>query len=202
MASEIEIINGALIRLGQAPIVSLDEESKEAVYSKQMIGTELQELLAEADWFCAYETVSLVKIDETPAGFKYAYQLPNDCLRPVKIELDDNPFFFNQLSYDESYNSRQSAYRIQKRKLCTNAESVVLGYVSSIKVSEMDPTLASVFILKLAAALSFALTASTTNAQFQEQLYRDKLKKAKGKNALLMQQYHKEAEANRVRRLG
>ena len=49
MASELEIINGALIRLGQAPIVSLDEESKEAVYAKQVIVTEFQELLAETD---------------------------------------------------------------------------------------------------------------------------------------------------------
>ena len=202
MASEIEIINGALIRLGQAPIVSLDEDSKEAVYSKQMIGTEFAELLAEADWFCAYDTVSLVKVDETPAGFQYAYQLPTDCVRPVRIELDGNPFFFNQLSYDESYNSSQSAYMIRKKTLCTNASNVTLGYISNIKYSEMDPTLAAVFILKLAAALSFSLTSSTTNAQLQEQLYRDKLKKAKGKNALLMQQYHKEVEANRVRRNG
>lgn len=202
MASEIEIINGALIRLGQAPIVSVDEDSKEAVYAKQVIVTEFQELLAETDWHCAYDTVKLVKVDGTPAGFQYAYQLPSECIRPVKIELDGNPFFFNQLTYDESYNSDQSAYAIRKKTLCTNASEVVLGYISNIKYSEMDATLAAVFIMKLAAALSFSLTSSTTNAQLQEQLYRDKLKKAKAKNALLMQQYHKEVEAVRVRRNG
>ena len=200
MASQIEIINGALIRLGQAPIVSLDEDSKEAVYSKQIMDTEFAELLAEADWHCAYETAALVKLSEKPVGFKYAYQLPNDCVRPVKIELDCNPFFLNQTSYADTSSSSQSAYRIEKRKLCTDSEDVVLGYVSKIGVSEMDPTLASTFILKMASALSFSLTASTTNAQLQEQQYRAKLKTTKGKNALQMAQLHKDAEAIRVRR--
>lgn len=200
MASQIEIINGALIRLGQAPIVSLSEDSKEAVYAKQIMDTEFEELLAEADWHCAYSTSALVKLSEDPVGFKYAYQLPNDCVRPVKIELDCNPFFLNQTSYGDTANSSQSAYRIEKRKLCTDAEDVVLGYVSKIGVSEMDPTLASTFILKMAAALSYSLTASTTNAQLQDQLYRAKLKTTKGKNALQMAQLHKDAEAVRVRR--
>ena len=201
MASRIEIINGALIRLGQAPIVSEDEDSKEAVYSKQIMDTEFAELLAEADWHCAYSTASLVKLAEDPVGFKYAYQLPNDCVRPVKIELDCNPFFLNQTSYGDTASSSQSAYRIEKRKLCTDAEDVVLGYVSKIGVSEMDPTLAATFILKMAAALSYSLTASTTNAQLQDQLYRAKLKTTKGKNALQMAQLHKDAEAIRVRRV-
>jgi len=200
MASQIEIINGALIRLGQAPIVSLDEDSKEAVYAKQLMDTEFAELLAEADWHCAYETVALVKIAKKPAGFKYAYQLPNDCVRPVKIELDTEPFFLNSENYSDTRSSQRSCYRIEKRTLCTDAEDVVLGYVSKIGVSEMDPTLAATFILKMAAALSYSLTASTTNAQLQEQQYQAKLKKTKGKNALQMAQLHKDAEAIRVRR--
>jgi len=200
MASQIEIINGALIRLGQAPIVSLTEDSKEAVYAKQLMDTEFAELLAEADWHCAYETAQLVKLATKPVGFRYAYQLPNDCIRPVKIELDTEPFFLNQTNYDDMANSKRSYYTIIKRNLCTDAEDVVLGYVSNIGVSDMDPPLASTFILKMAAALSFSLTASTTNAQLQEQLYRAKLKTTKGKNALLMAQLHKDSEAIRVRR--
>lgn len=202
MASKTDIVNAALIRLGQAPVSSLDEGSKEAVYAKQIFDTELEELLAEGMWYCAYTTVPLAKLTVVPSNFSYAYQLPNNCITPVRIELDNQPFFFNQLTYNESALSRQSAYRIEKNRLCTNASSVTLGYISRIAASALDANLTGVFITKLALALSYSLTASNTNVQLIDAEYKRKLKAAKGKNALLMQQYHADVAAIQARRVG
>lgn len=198
--SETEVTNAALVKLGQAPVSSLEEDSKEAIYAKAIMAAELGELLAEADWYCAYVTVPLVKLAEKPVNFEYAYALPTDCVKPVKIELDGYPFFLNNLTYDQSSKSRSSSFKIEKKKLLTNTESVVFGYVSRVNVSELDDTLTGVFVTKLALALSYSLTASNTNSQIHEAAYNRKLKIAKGKNAVLMQQFHEEVEAIRVRR--
>jgi len=77
MASKISIISGAAVRLGNDPVISLDEGSKAATVGSNLYDTVLESLLAAHRWRFATGKKDLDLLADTPLNeWQYAYQLP------------------------------------------------------------------------------------------------------------------------------
>ncbi len=93
MASEVDICNKALLSLGAAQIISLDDPTTEGALCKQLYADLRDAVLQAHDWSFAVERVNLPKSGSDPT-FRYAnaYPLPARVLyvsEVNKIERND-----------------------------------------------------------------------------------------------------------------
>jgi hypothetical protein len=189
--SLIELVNAALVSIGQEPVVSLetnDASSSTVVSVKALVYMVKRELLRSNDWNCARTTAKLAKLkDGVNRGWQYAYVIPEEpeCLRIVQISVDDGETF---IDLDEYYNRnngpKESLFDVDGTILLSNADSVYIKYIADIDPAKFDPTLASAFVAQLATELSYALPASVSLAEFKTKDARKKLRQARALNAL------------------
>src|SRR5215475_7420763 len=105
--SNVDIVNMALIRLGQATIDAFDQENDTARAASVLYFRNRDALLRKIPWNFARKWVSLAQLNTAPVGldiitpsdrgtgqvnFGYAYQLPNDCLRVHRFSPKDMPW--------------------------------------------------------------------------------------------------------------
>lgn len=82
MASEVEICNRALQKLGAKRIVALTENSPNARSCNFAYEIIRDAELRKHPWSCAIKRASLAKLSDNPAfGKDYQYQLPTDFIR-------------------------------------------------------------------------------------------------------------------------
>lgn len=88
MASEVEICNSALIKLGDDTITSLTDDSKRARLCNAQFARLRDEVLRAHPWNFAIRRASLAKLSQAPAfEFAAAFRLPEDpyCLRVLLL---------------------------------------------------------------------------------------------------------------------
>jgi hypothetical protein len=163
MASTVDICNGALNQLGATTILSLTEDSKNARLCNSRYTQVRDGLFRTHPWNCLQKRVELAADTDAPAwGFSYAYTLPADCLRLLRI-LD--------------YNSN---YKVEGRKILSNTSSMKILYIGRITdPNEYDELLRETLSASLAADIAFAVTSNNTTATNMYNLFQDKLKDAR-----------------------
>ena len=163
MASIVGICNGALNQLGATTILSLTEDSKNARLCNSRYTQVRDALFRTHPWNCLQKRIQIAADSTAPAwGFTYAYTLPADCLRLLKI-----------LDYD-------SNYKVEGRKVLSNTETMKILYVSRvIDPNEYDELLRETLSASLSADIAFAVTSNNTTSQNMYQLYQEKLKDAR-----------------------
>ncbi len=186
----IELVNAALVRIGQEPIVSLD--NNEAVSStvttvRATVNITKRDMLRSNDWNCARLTAKLAQVtDKKGMGWDYVYQLPTspECLRVVQVSIDGGETY---IDCDEYYNHnkgpRESLFDLEEDFLLSNSDSVWIKYTADIDPAKFDASFASAFVAQLAADLAYALPASTTLAEYLQRVARQKLRSARSTNA-------------------
>lgn len=124
-SSPVEICNSALLKLGAERINALSENNKRARLCNERFDALRKEVLRAHPWNFAIRRANLARLSTTPEyEYNFEYQLPTDCLRVLETEADkDNP------SGDILGNS-YTKYKIEGRKLLTNASGVAKGYCS------------------------------------------------------------------------
>ena len=163
MASIVEICNGSLNQLGATTILSLTEDSKNARLCNSRFTQVRDAVFRSHPWNCLQKRVELAADTTAPAwGFSYAYTLPADCLRLLKI-----------LDYD-------SNYKVEGRKILSNTSSMKILYIGRITdPNEYDELLRETLSASLAADIAFAVTSNNTTATNMYNLFQDKLKDAR-----------------------
>ena len=163
MASIVGICNGALNQLGATTILSLTEDSKNARLCNSRFTQVRDALFRTHPWNCLQKRIQIAADSTAPAwGFKFAYTLPADCLRLLKI-----------LDYD-------SNYKVEGRKVLSNTETMKILYVSRvIDPNEYDELLRETLSASLSADIAFAVTSNNTTSQNMYQLYQEKLRDAR-----------------------
>jgi hypothetical protein len=163
MASVVDICNGALNQLGATTIISLSEDSKNARLCNARYTQIRDAVFRSHPWNCLQKRVEIAVDTVSPAwGFTYAYTLPADCLRLLKI-----------LDYD-------SNYKVEGRKILTNSSSMKILYIARITdPNEYDELLRETLSASLGADISFAITSNNQTAQNMYQLFQDKLRDAR-----------------------
>jgi hypothetical protein len=163
MASTVEICNGALNQLGATTILSLTEDSKNARLCNQRYTQVRDGVFRSHPWNCLQKRIELAADTTAPAwGFSFAYTLPSDCLRLLRI-----------LDYD-------SNYKVEGRKILSNTSSMKILYVSRVTdANEYDELLRETLSAALGADIAFGVTSNNQTAQNMYQLFQDKLKDAR-----------------------
>ena len=163
MASTVDICNGALNQLGATTILSLTEDSKNASLCNQRYTQVRDSVFRSHPWNCLQKRIELAADTTAPAwGFSYAYTLPSDCLRLLRI-----------LDYD-------SNYKVEGRKILSNTSSMKILYVSRVTdANEYDELLRETLSAALGADIAFGVTSNNQTAQNMYQLFQDKLRDAR-----------------------
>lgn len=156
-SSEVAIANRALAYLGAASIMSLDDDADRAAKVKAALPFAQDAVLRQYPWNSATRRAVLpALLDGPPYEFRYAYQLPVDCLRVVALDGDVVPGI---------------KWRIEGRALFTDAgPPLKLRYIARVTdVALLDPMLADAIAARVAADVAFAIT---QNAGLAEQMTR------------------------------
>ena len=163
MASVVDICNGALNQLGATTILSLTEDSKNARLCNSRYTQIRDALFRTHPWNCLQKRIALAADTTAPAwGFSYAYTLPADCLRLLRI-----------LDYD-------SNYKVEGRKILSNTSSMKILYVGRITdPNEYDELLRETLSASLGADIAFGVTSNNQTATNMYNLFQDKLKDAR-----------------------
>ena len=163
MASTVDICNGALNQLGATTILSLTEDSKNARLCNSRFTQVRDGVFRSHPWNCLQKRIELAQDTTAPAwGFKYAYTLPADCLRLLRI-----------LDFD-------SNYKVEGRKILSNTETMKILYVSRVTdPNEYDESLRETLSAALGADIAFAVTSNNQTASNMYNLFQDKLKDAR-----------------------
>lgn len=205
--SQIDLINSALISIGQEPIVSLDvtdDISPVVVAVKTKVDLVRRKLLRMNDWNCARRTAKLAQIspEKNITGWDYVYTLPLDpeCLRVVQISVDGGKSYIDLDNY-YNYNTgpRDAFFDIEGTQLMSNAAEVFIKYTADIDVALFDSTLAPAYVAMLAAELTYCLPASVSLGEYMVKLARTELKNAKSLNARERNLHRPEGEVLGIR---
>jgi len=169
MASEVQICNLALSKLGEEPIISLTEDSKSGRACNLIYADTRDNLLRSHPWNFATVRQSLALLTTTPAyEFNYEYQLPVNCLKVLKMDPEGNDITF----------------KVEGRKLLTDEKPVNILYIARIvDPSQFDSLFIEVLSAKLASELAVTLTESINLADFLNQKYEIALSSARGMDA-------------------
>ena len=163
MASVVDICNGALNQLGASTILSLTEDSKNARLCNSRYTQVRDALFRTHPWNCLQTRLELAASSDSPAwGFTYAYTLPANCLRLLRV-----------LDYD-------SNYKVEGRKILSNASTMKILYISRITdPNEYDELLRETLSAALGADIAYAVTSNNTTSQNMILSYQEKLKDAR-----------------------
>lgn len=161
MASDTQICNLAMLRLGAPPIISMDDDSKRALTLKANYELIRDIVLREHPWNFACGRAIPDQLTDVPLfGWSFAYQLPADNLRVLGLVRLQYP---NQ---DIPMIDPTLAYEIEGSQLLTNESTCNLRYIRQVvEAGKFDPSFCSAFASRLAAEVCYDLTSNATMAQ-------------------------------------
>jgi hypothetical protein len=149
--SEADICNLALSHLGEAPIVSLDEDSTAGRACLLHYAATRDAVLRSHRWNFAQGRVTLSQLAAAPAfGWEHQYSLPEDCLRV--LEFNDS----------EAGDVISDAFTIEGRILLADDDTAEVVYLKRVEdVGLFDALFVQALALALAIALSEKIRGTT-----------------------------------------
>ena len=155
MASAVDIANSALNLLGASTISAFTDDSKNARLINQRYENVRNRVFRSHAWNCLHKRVRLAQNSTAPViEYTYAYALPSDCLRVLKV-------------HNGTTDSIQSAidYKLEGRNIVTDEGTVYLIYVAlDTDPNNYDSYLQESISHQLAADLCYAITNNATLA--------------------------------------
>jgi hypothetical protein len=171
--SKVDICNLALVDLGHETIMSLEDTTAEAAICNAKIDHCIDVVSAGFNWNCGLKEVELAPLTSASSQqYDYSYQLPSDCLKPIKIQG----------------HAPGKDYVLRGAVLCTDAESpLYLLYIKrlSTDLSCMDELMVAAVAARLASEIAYKLTGSSSKVDQMIKLYATKVQEAKDQNAIM-----------------
>ena len=152
MASEVGICNSALSKIGSPTrITSLTEGSRAANACNEQYAKIRDALLRSHTWNFATKRAKLAQSSEIPEyEFNFAYRLPADWLRTVAV-------------HDNDAGVGDTAFRIEGRKLITNANELYLRYIRRVTdPNDMPADFREALAVNLAVELAILIAQSNS----------------------------------------
>ncbi len=171
MASEVQICNRALQKLGSEPITSLADDTKAARECSRAYADTRDAELRDHNWNFAITRAQLPALSADPLwGFGKQFQLPADCLRVIELNALNDP----------------DDWTVEGRQLLANAAAPLdVRYVKrETDTGVFDPLFVEVLAARLAFELAEALTQSNTKKAQAFDVYREALRKARRADAV------------------
>lgn len=182
MTSETDILNNALILIGEQTVLTADDTTKQGRRFIQVYGFLRDALLRAHYWNFALKRASIAALTSTPAwGYQYEYQLPDDCLTLIQVgsySTNINAGYYNQVD--------NSPYKIESGKILTDLIAPLnIRYIRKVdNSSEFDPSFSEMIAIKIAIHLNEDLTNNTAMIDRLSQLYKESKQRALRGNAI------------------
>lgn len=176
MASQIEICNQALTKIGSARITSLADTSKQAKTLAAIYNIKRDAELAAHPWTFALARASLPASTTVPVfGWTKQYPLPAGYLRMV--EVGENYVLYNETA---------EMFQIEGASiLCNEGSPLRIRYVQRVENAGLfSPLFVEAFACRLAAEVAEDLTQSTSKREAAWQEWDRAIKLAKRTNAI------------------
>ena len=155
MASVVDMCNSALNLLGASTISALTDDSKNARLCNQRYEPVRNRVFRSHAWNCLHKRVQLAQNSTAPVvEYDYAYALPSDCLRVLKIHNGTTDSIATALDY-----------KLEGRNIVTDIDTVFLIYIAlDTDPNNYDTYLRESISHQLAADLCYAITNNATLA--------------------------------------
>lgn len=160
MASVVQICNMALSHLGseaQVSSISPPDGSVEAGHCDTFYGQSRTEMLETGSWRFALKRATLAEVTNDSEMWAYAYALPSDCLKPLRILTPgDTVTVFTEDESTYSPNDRSSdEFDVEGAVLFTNMPEAVMVYVRDVTdTTKFTPSFTSALSYLLASYLA------------------------------------------------
>ncbi|MFO1152116.1 MAG: hypothetical protein U1E42_00420 [Rhodospirillales bacterium] len=162
----VDLCARALLKIGANRISSFAETTLEAEVATNLYPTVRDALLSAHPWNFATTQQKLVQSATPPiADHENAFDLPEDCIRVLSAGTNDR--------------GHGLTYRIQQRRLLTNADDIVLTYVTRPLEADFPPFFDSTLIAHLAAEFCIPLTDSTSRWEALQKAADHELRRAR-----------------------
>lgn len=182
MASQVEIANRALTKVGEQRILSLSDDVEAARTVDSLWDVVRDAELRIRVWRFSIDRDALAALVTTPSwGFDYEYQLPADCLRLLQVGE-----YYPGVSLSDYRNADESEWKVEGRKILTNQSAPLkIRYVSRVEdTGQWDAAFTEAFACRLAAEVCERLTQSNTKRQIAWDEYKQAISMAVKANAI------------------
>jgi hypothetical protein len=163
MPSPVDICNQALAEIFSASIASMDERSVEAQACTTFYEPTLTEMLEGHPWSFANKRVQLASIvNPRPVEWGFAYSLPTDCAKPLRIVPDFSTITAPPAYYgpwgewpDRGFpwdHGLGRFYDLQGDTIYANVDAATLDYVST-DVNRLPALFSRALVLELASRI-------------------------------------------------
>jgi len=168
--SEVEICNSALVELGiDNAITSLTQNRKAARLFNKKYYKILKKVMAAHYWNFAMKRATLAQVSGTTdplSEYDYVYQLPSDCLRVRKTQVDEDSF------------------QVESGLLYSNESSCKIQYIFYQQDhSKYSDQFVELLAVKLASECAYALTGSVRLGIQLHNRYEQELRDARSSDA-------------------
>jgi len=156
MASVVNICNSALNLLGASTIAALTDDTKNARLCNQRYEPVRNRVFRSHAWNCLHKRVQLAQNSTAPVvEYTYAYALPSDSLRVLKIHNGTTDSIASSLDY-----------KLEGRNIVTDEGTIYLIYIAlDTDPNNYDTFLRESISHQLAADLCYAITNNATLAK-------------------------------------
>ena len=164
MASDIDVINGALSKLGEQAILAKTDPSVPGRLANRTYNDIRDALLREFPWNFATRRASLAaEVDAPLWGFARSFVFPSDLLRLISIN-----------------NTADEDWRNEGGKIVTDMTAPLeIRYVALVDVDSMDSTFREALASRLAMEWAEPLAQTTSVVNSMAAFYRNKLQVAR-----------------------
>ena len=155
MASVVDMCNSALNLLGASTISALTDDSKNARLCNQRYEPVRNRVFRSHAWNCLHKRVQLAQNSTAPVvEYSYAYALPSDCLRVLKVHNGTTDSIASDIDY-----------KLEGRNIVTNEGTVYIIYIAiDTDPNNYDTYLQESISHQLAADIAYAVTNNATLA--------------------------------------
>lgn len=176
MASQVDIANRALTKLGAARIISFGDDNKQARAVASMFDIVRDAELRSHIWSFTVRRTALAALVSTPDwGFQFEYQLPSDCLRILMVnDVYGGP------DMSDYRNAPTADYSLEGNKILTDIGSPLkLRYISRVQdTTQWDSMFVEAMACRLAMEMAEDLTQSNAKRELAQAEYTAMLRSA------------------------
>lgn len=181
-ASETEVGNAGLIKIGVATVLDFSDNSKQARLLTQRFAALRDLELRSHPWTFASTRAQLTAEATAPAfGYDRQFVLPADCLRLSRI--GDYDAVLGLTLYD---GGGRALYQLEGGRILTDLGSPLnIRYVRrEVDVTRWDPCFDEALSCRIAMDFAEPLTQSDAKAEKAAKFYQDAIKQARRQNAI------------------
>lgn len=176
MASQVQIANRALTKVGESRILSLSDDV-EAARTLSSVWDVLRDAeYRMRNWNFTITRASLAALVAAPNwGYTSQYQLPSDCIRVVQVDE-----YFPGPSMSDYRNSSEAAWQIEGGRILTDLTAPLkIRYISRVEDTGLwDALFVEVFACRLAVEIAERLTQSDSKRQLAWKEYNEAVRVA------------------------